>query len=69
MQLYLLCIGKKTGPLGPQGFQGELSEGLVTGTCGKKICANGRTLKLFYFGKLIEKHNQKPLTSDIKNKI
>ena len=58
---------KKTGPLGPQGFQGEPGEMGDPGTCDQNLC-RGRTLAIL-IGKLIEKHNQKPLTSDIKNMI
>ena len=58
---------KKTGPLGPQGFQGEPGEIGDPGTCDQNLC-RGRTLAIL-IGKLIEKHNQKPLTSDIKDMI
>ena len=58
---------KKTGPLGPQGFQGEPGEMGDPGTCDQNLC-RGRTLAIL-IGKLIEKHNQKPLTSDIKDMI
>ena len=58
---------KKTGPLGPQGFQGEPGEMGDPGTCDQNLC-RGRTLAIL-IGKLIEKHNQKPLTPEIKSKI
>ena len=58
---------KKTGPLGPQGFQGEPGEMGDPGTCDQNLC-RGRTLAIL-IGKLIEKHNKKPLTTQIKNII
>ena len=58
---------KKTGPLGPQGFQGEPGEMGDPGTCDQNLC-RGRTLAIL-IGKLIEKHNNKPVTTFIKDRI
>ena len=58
---------KKTGPLGPQGFQGEPGGKGDPGTCDQNLC-RGRTLAIL-MAKLIEKHNKKPIKKDIKNRI
>ena len=58
---------KKTGPLGPRGFQGEPGKKGDPGTCDQNLC-RGRTLAIL-MAKLIEKHNKKPITKDIKNRI
>jgi hypothetical protein len=58
---------KKTGPLGPQGFQGEPGGKGDPGNCDQNLC-RGRTLAIL-MGKLIEKYNKKPITTTVKNLI
>jgi len=58
---------KKNGPLGPRGFQGEPGDLGDPGTCDQNLC-RGRNLAIM-MEKIIEKHNKKSVSTDIKKHI
>ncbi len=71
--LMLLCgyiyytFRKKIGSMGPRGFQGNPGKQGDPGTCDQNLCRS-RTLSIL-LEKIIEKHNKKPVSSEIKNRI
>jgi len=58
---------KKNGPLGPRGFQGEPGDLGDPGTCDQNLC-RGRNLAIM-MEKIIEKHNKKSVSTEIKKHI
>ena len=64
---YIYYMFEKTGPLGPQGFQGGGRKGRQE--CVIRICCRGYKNLGIMVEKLIEKHNKAPVKSEIKNLI
>ena len=71
--LFILCgyiyytFRNKTGALGPRGFQGEPGEKGDPGSCDQNLC-RARTIAIL-MEKLVEKHNNGPMPSNVKNTI
>ena len=71
--LFILCgyiyytFRNKTGALGPRGFQGEPGEKGDPGSCDQNLC-RARTIAIL-MEKLVEKHNNSPVPSNVKKSI
>ena len=71
--LFIMCgyifytFRNKTGALGPNGFQGEPGDKGDPGSCDQNLC-RARTIAIL-MEKLVEKHNNSPVPSNVKASI